>query len=78
VYAEEDPVAVVYDGAHPRDADFADRPNRRSDDDSVEIRSVVGPILLWAGLAGVLGFGAVIVVDWKRRGRGAAGSILGG
>ena len=78
VYDEEDPVAVVYDRAHPRDADFADRPNRESDDDSVEVREVVGPIMLWAGLAGVVAFGIVIVVDWNRRHpRGGAGSILG-
>jgi hypothetical protein len=66
-YAVEDQVPVVYDAAHPRDADFADRPIRRSDDSSVSLRKVTGPVLLFAGLIGVLVVGALMAHDWRRR-----------
>ena len=71
VYEEEDAVPVVYDTANPRDADFGDRPNRRGDHESVEVRRVVGPVLLAAGIMGVLGFGVAISWEWARRRRDA-------
>jgi hypothetical protein len=76
-YDEEDAVAIVYDGAHPRDADFADRPNRAADDDSVALRRDLGPVLFWAGVVGVLGFGVGILIVWNRRGGSPDGSSVG-
>jgi len=64
VYHEEDPLPVVYDSAHPRDADFADRPNRDANDDSVAVRSTIGAPLYWAGALGVVAFGIVIAFEW--------------
>jgi hypothetical protein len=77
-FDEEDPIEIVYDAAHPHDADFADRPNRRADDDSVEARTTIGPALFWMGAAGVLVFGLALVVEWVRRVRRSRSPSLGG
>lgn len=64
----EDRVPVVYDPANPRDADFADRPNRRGEHDSAAMRSVTGPLLFGLGLVGVVSCGLAIGVEAVRRG----------
>ncbi|HEY3672715.1 MAG TPA: PH domain-containing protein [Acidimicrobiia bacterium] len=66
-YDNEMRIPVVYDSAHPRDADFADRPNRDANDDSVSLRSVTGPLLYWAGIVGAIVSGIVLSVEWRRR-----------
>ena len=66
-YHAGDEIAVVYDSANPLDADFGDRPNRRSDESSVEMRSTTGPVLFWLGLAGAVVCGSVIAVVRYRR-----------
>jgi hypothetical protein len=66
-YEGEDPLPVVYDSAHPRDADFADRPTRQAQDDSVSLRTVTGPLFFFAGLLGVVVIGALMRHDWRGR-----------
>ena len=66
VYQEEDAVPVVYDTANPRDADFGDRPNRRGDHESVEVRRVVGPCCSPPGSWACSGSA------WRSRGSGRA------
>jgi hypothetical protein len=66
-YAEEASLPVVYDPARPRDADFVDRPTRTAQDADVRARGTWGPILLFAGLVGVMGSVALARFDWRRR-----------
>jgi hypothetical protein len=66
-YRHRDEIAVVYNRTNPLDADFADRPHRRSDDSSVDTRSTTGSVLFGLGLVGILGCGSVIAVLRYRR-----------
>jgi hypothetical protein len=45
-YPIESAVEIVYDSAHPRDADFSDRPNRSANESSARLRLWVGPALV--------------------------------
>jgi hypothetical protein len=67
-FAVEDRVPVVYDAARPRDADFADRPNRQGDHDSAVLRSVTGRVAFWIGAVGAVACGLAIGVETARRG----------
>jgi hypothetical protein len=66
-YRAGDEIAVVYDSGNPLDADFGDRPKRRSDESSVEVRSTTGPALFWLGVVGAVGCGSVLAVVRYRR-----------
>ena len=71
-YQAESQIDIVYDAAHPRDADFGNRLNRRANDSSVSLRLVVGPILSALGALGCVGFGTVVIVNTVKS-RGVAG-----
>jgi len=66
-YDDEDPLPVVYDAAHPTDADFADRPTRQAQDNSVSLRKVTGPMFFFGGLVGVALVGRLMAHGWRRR-----------
>ena len=65
-YREEAPIAVVYDAAHPRDADFRDRPSRIDQDQDVRGRELVGPLLFLGGVIGVFVVAATMRRDWEQ------------
>jgi hypothetical protein len=66
-YHDEDQLPIVYDVAHPLDADFADRPTRRAQESSATTRETAGPLLALAGLVGLLVCGTAMGLAWTAR-----------
>ena len=70
-YANEEPIDIVYDTRHPRDADFANRLNRKAAESSVRLRMLLGPIFAALGALGFLGFGVAVLANTARYRSGA-------
>jgi hypothetical protein len=66
-YHEEDPLPVVYDAAHPRDADFVGHPNRRTDAEETDAHRALALLAVFGGLVACLIAASLARVDWRGR-----------
>jgi hypothetical protein len=75
-YRRRQQLPVVYDAAHPKDADFADRPNRGAQESSASLRLWTGAVTATLGIVAGVVFGIFVCLTRLCRWKSARAAVV--